>query len=290
MVADEDTSSPPAVGTGGRLADRAFGKAADDFGKEIAVLGREAGTVAVRTVRLALRALSDVITGAERVYDWMEAALVERLKDVPEEELAPPSARIALPALQGAVFASEEQETAIREMFANLIAKDMTKEGKLDIHPSFVEIVKQLSTDDAKLLKHFRQHGPQVLGELRVPKKENKGFISAGHYVTASINPTPGRTVRSVYSLARLGLIEISDGKYPLSSKFDDFEKLQLQNPIVQKFANDQHEQPTAWKSGLYLTPIGQAFVRVCLDQTPKGTGRPSAASGGAPARQSERD
>ena len=259
MAADEGEDGP-----GASLRDRALGKAADEFGTEIAPLGREAGAVSARAVRLALRGLSHVISGAERVYDWIEASVMERLKDVPDEELASPSPRIALPAIQGAVFASEEQETPIREMFANLIAKDMTKRGKIDVHPSFVEIVKQLSTDDAKLLLYFSQNGPQVLGEIRVSNmKTGRGYKTIGRYVSISIGLDIEHTIRSVYSLARLGLIEIND-KYPIRPEFDELEKSQLQRHDLQRFV-EEGNPPKARHDGLHLTPIGRAFVKICL-------------------------
>jgi hypothetical protein len=267
MVADDDPGpSPPTPDTQGNLHDRALGKAADEFGKEIAPLGREIADVTARTVRLALRGLSDVITGAERIYDWMEAALIKRLKDVPENELAPPSARIALPALQGAVFASEEPEAPIREMFANLIAKDMTKQGKRDVHPSFVEIVKQLSTDDAKVLQYFHQHGSQLIGEINLTIPNQPGFRTIGQYVTVSGGFGHERSMRSVYSLARLGLIEINFSKFPLSSEFDELEKAALQESSVQLLVEHTKGKTSVRKGGLYLTPIGHAFVRVCLN------------------------
>ncbi len=43
----------------------------------------------------------------------------------------------------------------LREMFANLLASAMNSDVSNDVHPSFVEIIKQLSPDEAKILKYF---------------------------------------------------------------------------------------------------------------------------------------
>ena len=41
----------------------------------------------------------------------------------------------------------------LREMYSNLLAKSMNSDAKTLVHPSFVEIIKQLSPFDARFLK-----------------------------------------------------------------------------------------------------------------------------------------
>ena len=47
----------------------------------------------------------------------------------------------------------------LRNMYANLLAASMLKDEKENAHPSFVEIIKQLSPDEAKLLKKISESG-----------------------------------------------------------------------------------------------------------------------------------
>lgn len=55
-------------------------------------------------------------------------------------------------------------QNEMRELFANLIAKLFDVEMYKVLHPAYIEIIKQLSPLDAKLLAEFRPQTPQRMG------------------------------------------------------------------------------------------------------------------------------
>lgn len=65
-----------------------------------------------------------------------------------------PDPHIAVPALQYISYCMDNDE--LRDMYANLLANSMNKVVKNGVHPGFVEIIKQLSPDEARLLKQFK--------------------------------------------------------------------------------------------------------------------------------------
>ena len=75
------------------------------------------------------------------------------------------------PALEASKFYIEEDE--IRGMFAKLIASSMDKTQSINIHPSFVEIIKVLSPLDAKNLYFLYHDGDETISKIRVTNKEN---------------------------------------------------------------------------------------------------------------------
>ena len=79
--------------------------------------------------------------------------LEEKLKNVSPEQIETPEPYIAVPALQYISYCMDNHE--LREMYANLLASSMNKVVKNGVHPGYVEIIKQLCPDEAKILRHI---------------------------------------------------------------------------------------------------------------------------------------
>jgi hypothetical protein len=73
---------------------------------------------------------------------------------IPDKELIPPQISILGPALEASKYYYEQDE--IRDMFANLVANLFDKRLVGQIHPAYVEVLKQLTPLEAKLLSAFR--------------------------------------------------------------------------------------------------------------------------------------
>jgi hypothetical protein len=101
---------------GGKLSERAFGPLVDNFGKEIAPLGMEAGAIAVTVGRMRHKPLQKMVTGLPAIGNWLRAAIAARLKNVPNEKIVEPNPRIAVPAVQSLVYSMDDEY--IKEMFA----------------------------------------------------------------------------------------------------------------------------------------------------------------------------
>src|SRR5207249_1471573 len=63
----------------------------------------------------------------------------------------PAKVSIAAPAVEAARFKSEEPD--LQEMFANLLATAIDQRVRGRALPAFIEVLKQLTSDEAKLLK-----------------------------------------------------------------------------------------------------------------------------------------
>lgn len=96
-MSDQDNTK--SGGTSGKLAERAVGPAADEFGKAVAPLGERAGKLTVYVGDKLLGMLEASVFGLERVAEWVKAEVSKRLKDVPEEKITEPNPRIAVPAV-----------------------------------------------------------------------------------------------------------------------------------------------------------------------------------------------
>ena len=76
-----------------------------------------------------------------------------KLEKVSPELIEAPEPYIAVPAVQYISYCMNNEE--LRNMYANLLANSMNKVVKDGVHPGFVEIIKQLSPDEAKFLKYM---------------------------------------------------------------------------------------------------------------------------------------
>ena len=106
------------------------------------------------------------------VLNELDYLVKEKLRNVPENNIVSPTPRIAVPALQNA---SITEEYEIRELYANLLANSMNKIVKDGVHPAYVEIVKQLSPDEAKILCYMREYTTVPIITLRRENEKGEG-------------------------------------------------------------------------------------------------------------------
>lgn len=115
---------------------------AKEAGKAIATVGQ--------AVNAALAPLRLVVWGIDQVEAFLKSALAERLQHVPAEHITTPSPQVIGPAVESLRFVAEN--TTLRNMYASLIATSMDSRIARSAHPAFVEILKQITPHEAKIL------------------------------------------------------------------------------------------------------------------------------------------
>src|SRR5579864_922076 len=111
---------------------------------------REVGSALRDAIRMALAPVSLLVWGFDQIKDYLEDALAHRLKDLPPERIIPPSPIIAGPATEALRFAGHDP--ILREMYANLLDTEMDANRVREAHPAFVEIIRQLTPDEARIV------------------------------------------------------------------------------------------------------------------------------------------
>lgn len=140
----------------------------------------------------------------EEVHQMLEA----KLKSIPPENIVPPAARIAIPALQNA---SITEERNIRELYANLLSNSMNKVVKDGVHPAYVEIIKQLSPDEAKILYYMKNHPTIPIINLRAENQEHGGVTVVSNFTNVGCLvgcENSNRTDEYLDNIERLGLVK----------------------------------------------------------------------------------
>ncbi len=103
-----------------------------------------------RAVSLALTPLSGAVWGFEQIRDWVAVKLTEKLARTPASEIHIPKMSVAGPLLLALQFSKDEEE--LKNLYANLLASSMDGRISSRVHPSCVELIQQMSADEAKFL------------------------------------------------------------------------------------------------------------------------------------------
>ena len=101
--------------------------------------------------------------------------LEEKLSPIPEDKIVEPDLMIVGPALE----AYDKDE--LRNMYLNLLTSSMNKDIKDKAHPSYVEIIRQLTPLDAKVFKRLQDLG-QVACAHAILKIDNSNRVYSSAY------------------------------------------------------------------------------------------------------------
>jgi hypothetical protein len=151
----------------------------------------------------------------------------------------------------------------------------MNADTKGDVHPSFVELIKEMTPADAKILKIVLD-ASQTAFIVRLGSP-NQFFTMATHYSFTVEGLTIQDIGKSLNNLERLGLLERRD-EFPLSTVNDETEntlknQYELQRAAMDipqiknnlKIPENGHVQVSIKRNGLYMNPLGESFARICL-------------------------
>ncbi|MCO4662203.1 hypothetical protein Si021_01990 [Streptococcus infantarius subsp. infantarius] len=106
------------------------------------------------------------LTKRKYKLEEVKAILAKKLGDISEEKLTIPEPYIAVPALEAISYSMDNEQ--LKNMYANLLARAMLKSEQSKVHPSFVEIIKQLSPNDALLFKEIMEREASPIIHLSV--------------------------------------------------------------------------------------------------------------------------
>jgi hypothetical protein len=230
-------------------------------------VGKALGTVA-KTVNIVLAPIKVLVWGYEQIENFVNEKVSEKLKDIPSERITTPPPEVVGPALESLKFTGHKED--LRNLFANLIANSMDSATLRNAHPGFVEIIKNISSEEAKILKLFTKKQLLPLIDIRNENKDGTGgrdilknFSQIGEFsgcVDISLVPS------LLNNLCRLGILEIPSGMH--------LTKIELYKPLEQsttaqalKIAIEKNEKQKIIFNRKYitLTTYGKQFCDTCV-------------------------
>ena len=188
--------------------------------------------------------------------------LEDSINQIPPKKLIDPTIQVTAQALENSKYCIDDDD--LRRMFTSLISSSMNADFSKDIHPSFAEILKQMSPLDAAIIKTFKGSSTDGYPLCRYELVKNGGLnLLLDNVFLKHPNPYLPENSLSISSLSRLGLLELAydhwildKGIYTSFTEHPWFKKLQEQFP---------EKQINLHKGLVRLTPLGRSFTKVCI-------------------------
>lgn len=231
---------------------------AQEAGKALGLMGR--------TVNAALIPVRGMVWGIEKIEEFVTCKVAGKLKDVPVEDVITPKLSVAGPVLESLRFNGDNSELC--EMYASLLASSMNKNTAGDTHPGFVELIRNMCSDEAKLLAYFYKEGQVGFVDLRRVKPGDGAFVNHAILVSTGafyagcedLNKTPSYVI----NLQRLGLVEINKSARLAEERYNEI----LEDENFKKTVESLEVPGGGSKIIKYIveiTPFGKQFCKICL-------------------------
>lgn len=223
-----------------------------------------------RTIRAVLQPLEKWVLKKEYNLAKTEKLLQQKLEKISLEQIVPPEAHIAVPAIQYISYCIDNNE--LRNMYANLLAKSMNSVVKNKVHPAFIEIIKQLCPDEAKIMKEL--YKKQAVATLTVRKEKdnreganiisnfsNIGYIAGCEY--------PLEVTKYFDNLIRLGLLnKVSNASLTDKKLYKKLENSKFIKDLISSFDRKKEGMSTKYIwNYMVITEFGENFCFICLDE-----------------------
>ncbi|MBX3745342.1 MAG: DUF4393 domain-containing protein [Verrucomicrobiae bacterium] len=249
--------------------------------------GKALGTVG-KAVNLALEPLAGLVWGYDQIKKFVQETVAEKLEGVPPEQIQSPNPSVAGPALEALKYNGHDPD--LREMYANLLTTSLDSKTAREAHPGFVEILKSMSPDEARVLRIFVAGQSKPLLDIQLHMKDD-GYGVLHQNVsligTEAGCAYPDLTPSYLDNLCRLGLLEIDN----MARLKDDKVYETIETAPSVKLLKEHYEKQDGLK--IYLkrkkidvTHLGRQFANACIfdKRVKEPRAQPGAAPNGGPA------
>jgi hypothetical protein len=221
-----------------------------------------------KTIHIALAPVSALVWGYEKISDFLNVKLTEKLRNVPVGKITTPNILVAGPVVESLRFAAGEE--TLGELYANLLATSIDSDTAKNAHPGFVEIIKNMSPDEARILYFFASDREEALLDVRSHIGNGDSFNSEIRNFSLigadSGCKFPELTPNYLDNLCRLGILEIPEGlvlaENEVYEKLESDERLEEIRSSIKKRENLTIQFVRKY---IRLTDLGKQFCNACV-------------------------
>lgn len=193
--------------------------------------------------------------------------LAQKLENIDPDKIVEPEPYVAVPAIQAISYSMNSEE--LRNLYANLLAKAMNSDTEMQVHPAYVEIIKQMAPIDSLIFKIIMEREENPILDLCYGNDMMTESLLLVSNIT-DINITSGKIISvSIDNLVKQGIISI-----PFDEYYDDehyYDKI-----LNSQFYLDNYKSYPKNKDGLKLMPdfkmirktnLGLTFYDICVKE-----------------------
>jgi hypothetical protein len=138
--------------------------------------------------------------------------MAKKLADIPEGHLVSPSPQVAIPAMEGLRYAIDEPD--LKDMYLNLLATATDDRSQESAHPSFPQVIKEISPAEARILLDVLRADVLPVVRLMLKSTDEGATTVATNLVEIRHKETQEQvdlpmTRTWIDNWARLGLVEV---------------------------------------------------------------------------------
>lgn len=244
----------------------------DDLAKETVKETGSLLSLIPKAIKAVLAPLRKYIIHNEYNIAETEKILAQKLENISPDKIVPPEPYIAVPALEAISYSMDNAE--LRNLYANLLANSMNIDTKEKVHPSFVEIIKQLTPLEAKLLKMFIDTGRSTFAIVKIKLINSETDHRGVDFVRHIIDPHFNMNVLNhkeyciaLENLQRLQLIHIDYDAFLIDdSNYSKIESGDIFNNCKEnaKYQHSCHKFFYPHKGMINITYLGTEFYNIC--------------------------
>ena len=196
----------------------------------------------------------------------------KKMNEIPEEKIGTVPPEIGLPILDELLKVTNDD---LAELFVNLLVNTSNIDHSQDAHPSFINIIKSIVPDEARIIK-FLITNPMDLIFIRIVKLDRAGTVPIYDNDTTNLNEKvilSNKDNEAFYlnNLQSLGLLK-SELMYFIQNvtfyeklekeKLEEKEKLQKEVDKIGEPYNDGKPQIEIDRGRYILTEYGKGFIK----------------------------
>lgn len=229
-------------------------------------LGKSLQTV-TGVINVALMPISVMVHGFKEVEQKLKDGLSKKLNGIDKSQIVEPPLNVVGPLLEK--YKYNHDQSVLSDMFISLLANSMDSERSAESHPAFVDIISQLSPDEAKLLKAISSNSVCPKIDLAIEDLPKGGYNIIRRNILSSVMTSDLQFKNFVPSyidnLQRLNLISLTSGS--LQDHYTDeihYQEL-LESPIIkmaEKSVDMEKQKVVSYKGMIWVTDFGKSFYR----------------------------
>lgn len=191
----------------------------------------------------------------------------KRLENTPKEDITEVAPEIGVPIGEKITYVTNDE---LSDMYVELLAKASTKSSSSLAHPSFVNVINNLSPDEAVLLKTLRTTQSLPFIEIRLHKDGKPEWNTLDPLYSPLSKVTgisfPNNVVAYVSNFEGLGLLQVRTDIFMAGEGI--YEPLEIESRAKFKGLEDILEpkmQIKFQKGKIEVTPFGRLFLQACF-------------------------
>lgn len=224
--------------------------------------------VVAKAVNAALVPVEGLIWGVEKIKDFVRDRVASKLEDVPPEDIQQPKPHIAVPAIDALRYTGAEGD--LSELYANLLATSMDRATAYRAHPGFVDMIKNMCPDEARIMRFLAQTSYYPLVNIISVSTEDQSFQVIHRHLSflgldAKCEHVP-LTSNYIDNLVRLGLVQV-ETMVKMSNKnlYTRIEEHQQIKDIIEGLNEIEDRKAKVEPIRLAVTDLGKQFIRSCV-------------------------